>query len=95
MKAGVEDPAAGMHIIRRTLNVLYAKENVGIHASSDLIAGMPAIMDQVFAGSACPFETYEESLLAFRQAVYDLRPTSVVCLAPGVPAGCEKTVINY
>jgi hypothetical protein len=94
MKAGLEDPAAGMDIIRRVLNDLYSKEIVDIHTSSDLVAGMPAIMDQALADSACPFSTYEESLAAFAQAVYDLRPVSVVCLAPGEPAGCGKTVIN-
>jgi hypothetical protein len=77
MKAGLEDPAAGMGIIRRALNVLYSKEIVDIHTSSDLVSELPAVMDQALAGSACPFETYEESLAAFTQAVYDLRPVSV------------------
>jgi hypothetical protein len=76
MKNGVEDTGAGMSIIKRILDVLYSKEIVDIHTSSDLAAGMPAVMDQALKDSTCPFNTYEESLLAFTQAINALQTGS-------------------
>ena len=73
MKNGVEDPTAGMRVIKRALNVLYSKEKVDINTSSDLIAGMPAVMDRALEGSDCPFKTYEESLVDFADAINALR----------------------
>ena len=73
MKGGVEDPLAGMRIIKRTLNALYSKEIIDIDSTSDLTIGVPAVMDQALEGSSCPFNTYQESLAAFADAVDALR----------------------
>jgi len=69
MKGSVEDPLAGMRIIRRTLNGLYSKEIIDIDSTSDTKAAVPAVMDQVLEGSTCPFNTYQESLVAFAHAI--------------------------
>jgi hypothetical protein len=76
MKNGVEDTGAGMSIIKRTLDVLYSKEIVDIHTSSDLTYGMQAVMDHTLKDSTCPFNTYEESVLAFGQAITTLQKGS-------------------
>ncbi len=73
MNNGVEDPTAGMQIIRQILNVLYSKEVLDIHTSSDLTVGLPAIMDQALNGAACPFYNYIESLQAFSDAITALQ----------------------
>jgi hypothetical protein len=88
MQGGVEDPAAGMQIIERTLKVLYSSEVVDISASTDLARGMPRIMDQALQGSACSFQTYAESLEAFARAVDALRLDGGRCVKPGLPNGC-------
>ena len=84
----VEDPAAGMQVIRQALNVLYAGDVVDIGASNDLIETMPAIMTQALRDSSCPFKTYDESLQAFARAIYLLRLEGGRCTAPGFPTGC-------
>lgn len=73
VKNGVEDAAAGMRIIRRTLNALYSKEIVDIDSSKDLNAAVPAVMDHALEGSGCPFDSYEDSLQAFTNAIYALQ----------------------
>jgi hypothetical protein len=88
MTGGVEDPAAGMQVISRTLRVLYSGEIVDINASTDLVEKVPEIVDQVLAGSSCPFQTHEKSLMAFGRAMYALRLDGGRCTAPGTPAGC-------
>jgi hypothetical protein len=88
MRGGIENPAAGMAIIRRVLTVLYSGDIVDISASTNLVGAMHGIMDQALAGSACPFQTYEESLLAFARAIYALRLEGGRCTAPGTPDGC-------
>lgn len=72
MRDGVENPAAGMDIIRRVLAVLYSGEVVNIRAATDLVRYLPAVMDRALEGSACPFQAYEESLAAFGCALYAL-----------------------
>jgi hypothetical protein len=84
----VEDPAAGMQVIRQALSVLYAGHVVDIGASTDLVEKMPAIMTQALEASSCPFRTYEESLQAFTRAIYQLRLEGGRCTAPGFPRGC-------
>lgn len=69
IKNGVEDPKAGMSIIRQTLNFLYSKEIIDIDNTSDINAAMPAVMDQALEGSTCPFNMYQESLEAFAHAI--------------------------
>ena len=69
MKADVEDLSTGMGIIRRALNVLYSKEIIDIDSSSDINAAMPAIMDRALQDSGCPFNTFEDSLESFSNAI--------------------------
>ena len=88
MKDGLEDPSAGMEVIRRTLTTLYSGEVVDIRSSSDLVGGLPRIMDRVFAVSPCPFKTHAESLTAFARAIYALHLDGGRCQEPGTPAGC-------
>jgi hypothetical protein len=88
MADGFEDPATGMEVIRRALNALYTKDIVDIGASTDLVAELPTIMDRALGGSACPFQSYEESLKAFARAIYALRLEGGRCTGPGVPEGC-------
>jgi hypothetical protein len=88
MAQGVEDPAAGMQVIKQVLRVLYSGEVVDIGSSTDLVGAVPEVMDRALAGSACPFKTYEESLIAFARAIYALRLEGGRCTAPGVPEGC-------
>jgi hypothetical protein len=85
---GLEDPAAGLDVIRGALTALYAKDIVDISASSDLVGELPALMDQALAEASCPFKTYRESLNAFARAIYALRVEDGRCVVPGAPAGC-------
>ncbi|NJC98327.1 MAG: hypothetical protein C3F07_00545 [Anaerolineales bacterium] len=74
MQDGTEDPAAGMKVIRTTLETLYRSKVVDITASTDLIGALPHIMDLALADTAtCPFHTYKDSLSQFGQAIYALR----------------------
>jgi hypothetical protein len=91
MKDGIEDPAAGMRVIRRVLEELYA--NAARHSIQprDLAHTLPAIMDHVLndpAARLCPFRTFRESLRRFARAIYQLRLEGGRCHAPGVPVGC-------
>lgn len=88
MHDGVEDPAAGMALIRRVLTTLYSGDIVGTGVSTDLVQEMPGVMDEALRGSPCPFQTHQESLLAFARAVYALRLEGGRCREPGMPAGC-------
>ena len=88
MAEGVENPAAGMQVIRGALTALYSGEVVDIRSSTDLVGALAAIMDQAIAGSSCSFQTYEESLRAFSRALYGLRLQGGSCIEPGTPAGC-------
>jgi hypothetical protein len=88
MRDGIEDPTAGMQVIKRALTVLYSGEVVDIGSSTDLIGALPGIMEWTFEGSACPFTTYRESLIRFTSAMATLRLEGGRCTAPGIPAGC-------
>ena len=88
MEGGIEDPAAGMQVISRTLMALYSGDIVDIRSSTDLIGAVPEIMDQALEGSACPFRTHDESLIAFARAIYALRLEGGRCTEPGGPTGC-------
>jgi hypothetical protein len=88
MRDGVEDPGAGMQVVRNTLIALYSGDIVDIHSSNDLIGAIPAIIDRALEGSACPFKTHEESLIAFARAVYGLGLEDGRCTAPEEPTGC-------
>jgi hypothetical protein len=87
---GIEDPASGMQVIRRTLTVLYSGDVVDITSSTALVENLPEIMDRALEGSLCPFKTHAESLVAFARAIYALRLDGGRCTerrARG-PAGC-------
>jgi hypothetical protein len=73
MKVDYEDPLAVMRIIRRTLNVLYPKEIIDFDSTSDINATMPAIMDRALQDSDCPFNTFEDSLESFSNAIETLQ----------------------
>jgi hypothetical protein len=38
-----------------------------------VVPALPAVLDRALAGSTCPFQSYEQSLVVFAQAVYRLR----------------------
>jgi hypothetical protein len=89
MSQGVEDPAAGMQVIREALVALYSGAAVDIRTSTELVERLPAVMDLALSRSpGCPFRSYEESLSSFAHAIYKLRLTGGRCTAPGLPAGC-------
>ena len=60
-------------VIRESLEVLYSGDSVDTQSSTDVIGGLPAVMDQVLANASCPFSTHTESLNAFARAIYALR----------------------
>ncbi len=88
MAHGAEDPAAGMQVIRRALEALYSRQVVDIGSSTDLVGRVPKVMDRALAGSACPFQTFEDSMAAFARALYGLRLPRGRCTEPGLPAEC-------
>jgi hypothetical protein len=88
MKNGIENPTAGMQIIRNALIALYSKDTVDISYSTNLVEYLPGIMDKALKSSLCPFTTHEESLIAFAQSIYALRLDGGRCIEPGIPAGC-------
>ena len=89
MRGEVENPAAGMQLIRRILETLYAGEVVDIYSTTDLVGNLPRLMDSVLADSpACPFRSYSGSLVKFAQAIYRLKLEDGRCIAPGTPVGC-------
>ena len=87
---GLNDPAAGMDVIRRALAALYDKQVIDIGLSMDLVGALPRIMDQTLAqaGAACPFKTYRDSLTAFSSAIYALRLEGGRCNGADSPNGC-------
>jgi hypothetical protein len=57
--------------------------------STDVVGGLPRVLDRALAGAdACPFHSYEESLVHFARALYALRLDGGRCSEPGTPAGC-------
>lgn len=83
-----EDPTMGMRIIGDALKVLYSGDIVDIAASTDLVGAIPKIMARALAGSSCPFQTYEESLVAFAGAIFGLRLERGRCIEPDIPGRC-------
>jgi len=88
MQNGLEDPAAGMRVIRQILKVLYSREIVDITATNELSRYLPLVMDRSLDHSACPFHSYADSLMAFARAVYRLRLQHGRCTRSGLPEGC-------
>ncbi len=85
---GVEDAAAGMGVMRRVLEVLYGGDAAHHLSPVGFVHAFPGIMDQALSGSPCPFQSYEQSLLAFARAVYALRLESEACAEAGFQTGC-------
>jgi hypothetical protein len=67
------EQCGGMQVIHESLGALYAGEVVDTQASTDIISGLPDVMDQVLANASCPFSTHRESLNALARAIYALR----------------------
>jgi hypothetical protein len=89
IKNGIEDPAAGMEIIRQTLETLYKSEVVNITASDDVTTSLPRILDAALqATPTCPFRTYDESLTHFARAIYLLRLEDGRCTTPNDSTYC-------
>jgi hypothetical protein len=91
MYGGIEDPAAGMGVIRRILESAYSVDIIDIASSIELVEALPAVIDSGLsdlATTACPFHTHRESLIAFSRAIYALRLQSGRCREPGLPPGC-------
>jgi len=70
---GVEDPAAGMAVMRRVLDALYAREAARELTSDGFVRAFPGIIDEALQGSSCSVQSHEESLVAFARAIYALR----------------------
>jgi hypothetical protein len=82
MVDGREDPATGMDIIRHVLEILYQGQVVDINSSYDAASALPKIVDLALQKtSSCEFQTYEESLLRFSEAVFLLRMQNGRCTA--------------
>ena len=87
---GVEDPAAGMKIIRNILEILYAGEIVDVRQSTDVAGAFPRILDAaLLATPSCKFHSYEESLTQFARAIYLLRMENGRCPASGIYSPCS------
>jgi hypothetical protein len=85
---GLDDPSVGMSIIQRALAALYEGQVADIGQSTDLVGALPRILDRALAGSACPFETHQESLTAFSGAIYALRLEGSRCDRLDARVGC-------
>ena len=77
---GVEDPAAGMQVIRQVLETLYSAKIADINASTSAVDDLPRILDvALYKTATCPFKSYEESLFHFTRAIYQLRRADGRC----------------
>jgi hypothetical protein len=69
-----------MQVIRHVLETLYSGRVVDINTSTSVVEVFPQIIDEALAQTpACPFQSFEESLVGFTRAIYLLR---------GVDEGC-------
>jgi hypothetical protein len=89
MKLGIEDPTAGMKVIRTTLETLYQAETIDVRRSKNIVKDLPRLMDQVFEKEdSCPFVNYADSLEHFARAIYNLKLEDRRCFKPGIPREC-------
>jgi hypothetical protein len=91
MTNGSHTPQVGMRVIRQTMRMLYSRQVVDIHRSSDLVANLPNLMDRVLASpaaGACPFHSYAGSLAHFARDIYALRLEGDQCSMPGSDHNC-------
>lgn len=78
---GLENTAAGMSVVRTVLETLYKGEVVDVHASTNAVESLPAVMDRALSQtSSCPFGSHSESLAEFARAIYMLRVEDGRCL---------------
>ena len=78
---GQENPAAGMQIIRQVLETMYSGEIADINSSTSAVQVLPRILDvALYRTPTCPFHSYEESLVHFMRAIYQLRRADGRCL---------------
>jgi hypothetical protein len=76
----VEDPAAGMEIIRNVLETLYKGEIADINTSTDVAGALPKIVDAALQETpSCRFNSYEQSLIEFSRAIHQLRLEDATC----------------
>ena len=84
-----EDPSTGMKIIQNALETLYKGEIVQINASTDAAGAFPLIMDRALQSTpSCAFHNYEESLVHFARAIFQLRLKDSGCLISTEQANC-------
>ncbi len=87
---GVEDPSAGMQIIRKTLERLYRQETRGMKFKNRLSENLPFVLDEALRETpACPFRSYEESLASFALHIYALQLEDGYCSAEVARGGCD------
>jgi hypothetical protein len=89
IKNGQEDPAAGMQIIRQVLETLYSGQIVDINSSTAVIPDFPKILDvALYKTPSCSFHSYEQSLVHFTRAIYQLRRPGGRCTGTVPSAEC-------
>ena len=91
MQDGEEKPEAGLRIIREILEILYNNPNSAIGSVTNGMELMQIIIDTVFnveQGSLCPFQTFQQNLINFAEAIYLLQFEGGRCDEPGLPLGC-------
>ena len=82
---GQENPAAGMQIIRQVLETMYSGEIADINSSTSAVQVFPRILDvALYRTPTCPFHSYEESLVHFMRAIYQLRRADGRCLGGSI-----------
>jgi hypothetical protein len=71
---GEENSSAGMEVIFKTLEELYADEGLLNIQPEEMPASLAVLMDRVFSKlDTCPFADFRSSLAAFHRAVYGIR----------------------
>lgn len=89
MKYGKEDPAAGMKVIRTTLETLYTAEVADVTENTNIVGELPQLMDRVFEKEdTCPFRDYADSMEKFSRAIYAIKLENGRCIKPGLPRAC-------
>ena len=82
------EQCGGTQVIREALIELYSGDIVDIRSETDAAAAVPEVLDRAVNAARCPFTSFEESQIAFAQAVYSLRLSQGRCETP-TDAGCR------
>lgn len=86
---GRDNPAAGMRVIRKSLETLYQGDVVDINSSADLAGALPHVLDTAVKNTpSCEFDSYEESLIQFANAIYMLRLKNGRCSGASDISSC-------